>query len=73
MSVDMEHIRIPIAWTVLSPARKIGGSYLCTMRAASETVCDWRNSGIFDFDIYVIWEETFLFIRSGARQRSRWE
>ena len=35
MSVDMELIRMIIARTVLSPARKIGGSYLCTMRAAS--------------------------------------
>ena len=36
MSVDTELIRIIVARTVLSPARKIGGSYLCTMRAASE-------------------------------------
>ena len=38
MSVDTELIRIVVARTVLSPAQKIGGSYLCTMRAASEYV-----------------------------------
>jgi hypothetical protein len=38
MSVDMELIRMIVARTVLSPARKIGGSYLCTMHAASEHV-----------------------------------
>ena len=38
MSVDMELIRMIVARTVLSPARTIGGSYLCTMRAASEHV-----------------------------------
>ena len=38
MSVDMEFIRILVARMVLSPAQKIGGSYLCTMRAASEHV-----------------------------------
>ena len=38
MSVDMELVRILVARTVLSPARKIGGSYLCTMRAASEHI-----------------------------------
>ena len=38
MSVDMELVRMIVARTVLSPARKIGGSYLCTMHAASEHV-----------------------------------
>ena len=38
MSVDMELVRMIVARTVLSPARKIGGSYLCTMHAASEYV-----------------------------------
>ena len=38
MSVDMEFIRILVARTVLRPGRKIGGSYLRTMRAASEHV-----------------------------------
>ena len=38
MSVDIEYIRLPVALTVLSLARKIGGSYLCTMCAASEYV-----------------------------------
>ena len=36
MSVDTETVRITVAGTVLSPAQKFGGSYLCTMHAASE-------------------------------------
>ena len=36
MSADTESIRIDVAGTVLSPAQKFGGSYLCTMHAASE-------------------------------------
>ena len=38
MSADTKSIRIDLAGTVLSPARKFGGSYLCTMHAASEHV-----------------------------------
>ena len=38
MSANMELMRIIVARTVLGPARKIGGSYLCTMRAASEHI-----------------------------------
>ena len=38
MSADTVHIRIHVTGTVLSPAQKIGGSYLYTMRAASEHV-----------------------------------
>ena len=36
MSADTESIRIDVAGMVLSPARKFGGSYLCTMHPASE-------------------------------------
>ena len=56
MSVDMELIRMIVARTVLSPARKIGGSYLCTMHAASEHVATaavqafLRFYGQFGFD-----------------------
>ena len=38
MRVDMLLVRIHVARMVLSPTRKICGSYLCTLRAVSESV-----------------------------------
>ena len=38
MSFDTVLIRVIVARTVLSPAQKIGGFYLCTMRAASKHI-----------------------------------
>ena len=72
MSVDMELVRMIVARTVLSPARKIGGSYLCTMHAASEHVA------IDIIQAFLSFYEQFEILElpsnlSGARQRSRWE
>ena len=50
MSADMESIRIDVAGTVLSPARKFGGSYLCTMRAASELSAANATRECFEYD-----------------------
>ena len=50
MSVDMESIRVNVAGTVLSPARKFGGSYLCTMRAASEIFAADATREFFEYD-----------------------
>ena len=55
MSADTESIRADVAGTVLSLARKFGGSYLCTMHAASK---DRRiNSGIFRV-WFCLWTES---------------
>ena len=50
MSADTESIRIDVAGTVLSPARKFGGSYLCTMRAASEVFATDATREYFEYD-----------------------
>ena len=50
MSSDTESIRIDVAGTVLSPARKFGGSYLCTMRAASEVFAADTTWECFEYD-----------------------
>ena len=50
MSVDMETVRINVAGTVLSPAEKFGGSYLCTMRAASKVFATDATRECFEYD-----------------------
>ena len=50
MSADTESIRIDVAGTVLSPARKFGGSYLCTMRATSEVFAMDEIRECFEYD-----------------------
>ena len=50
MSADTEYIRIDVAGTVLSPARKFGVSYLCTMRAASEVSAADATRECFEYD-----------------------
>ena len=50
MSADTESIRIDVAGAVLSPARKFGGSYLCTMRAASEVFAADATRECFEYD-----------------------
>ena len=50
MSADTKSIRIDVAGTVLSPARKFGGSYLCTMRAASEIFAADATRKFFEYD-----------------------
>ena len=49
VSADTESIRIDVAGTVLSPARKFGGSYLCTMRAASEVFAADATRGFCEY------------------------
>ena len=43
-------LRTNVARTVLSPARKFGGSYFCTMRAASEVFAADATREIFEYD-----------------------
>ena len=50
MSADTESIRIDVAGTVLSPSRKFGGSYLCTLRAASEVFATDATRECFEYD-----------------------
>ena len=58
MSVDMELIKIIVARTVLSPARKIDGSYLCTMRAASEYIATGAVQAFLGFYEYFNFDTT---------------
>ena len=53
MSADTESIKIDVAGTVLSTARKFGGSYLCTMRAASEIFATDAAREYFGYDLHV--------------------
>ena len=78
MSADTESIRIDVAGTVLSAARKFGGSYLCTMRAASEILATDATRECFEFSelcwtSHALCRLIFAVMLSGARQRSRWE
>ena len=50
MFADTESIRIDVAGTVLSPARKFGGSYLCTMHATSEVFAADATRECFEYD-----------------------
>jgi len=61
MSADTENIRIDVAGTVLSPARKFGGSYLCTMRAASEVSAADATREYFEYDF--VFELSRFFCR----------
>ena len=67
MSVDMEFIRILIARTVLSPARKIGGSYLYTMRAASEyAAIDTIQAFLGIYGQFWIWHYPLIYRVRGS-------
>ena len=66
MSADTESIRIDVAGTVLSPARKFGGSYLRTMRATSEVFAMDATRECFEYDFAYELSRTFcrpLFYR----------
>ena len=43
-------LRINVAGTILSPARKFSGSYLCTMRATSEIFAADATRECFEYD-----------------------
>ena len=72
MSVDTELIRIVVARTVLSPARKIGGSYLCTMRATSEYVAiDTIQAFLGIYGQFWIWHYPLIYkVRGSAPEGS---
>ena len=61
MSADTESIRINVAGTILSLARKFGGSYLCTMHAASEVFAADATRECFEYDF--VYELSRAFCR----------
>ena len=65
MSADTESIRIDVAGTVLSPARKFGGSYLCTMRAASEVFATDATRECFEYDFVYELSRSFCRLTLG--------